>query len=158
MRVWEGGGDWGVLAWPSSYAGFPSARDPQAAVGAQSFASLAVVWCGNFLVLSFASRTLPEWRIRESSFWYAFAFTSVSSIALQLAFNAAYATSVTGSARAAFPSGIDPGAWSCLVVVPPLLVPGIAHFVKSHDRKRHSHAMQLLRLDFETRLGQFSPR
>jgi len=42
-----------------------------------------------------------------------------------------------------------------MFLIPPVAVPLLAWPAKRHDEKRFKHAMQMLRLTFETKLGQF---
>ena len=84
--------------------------------------------------------------------------TAVAGLGVQVAFNAAYAAVAVGDALAAFPASDDVRwVWIALWLFPPLALPALALPAKRHDRKYFKHAMQLLRLSFDTKLGQFSP-
>lgn len=124
-------------------------------IGAQSVAMLAFVWSGCFLAASFASRTDQEYKL-EFEFWVLWTFVSFLAIGFQLAYNCAYAAVTTGYCMNAFPGYFE--VWIVLVLAPPVFVPMVSWPAKKHDWKFYHRATQMLRLEFETRLGQYSPR
>jgi hypothetical protein len=136
--------------------------DPTAVQGAQSFALLAFVWSGCFVSASFASRTDVE-KDLEFKFWAIWLVCAGLAIGLQLAYNCVLSAVVVGSCtKGAFPQFGSTSAavehWLILILCPPVFVPLFAFPVKRHDRKYYVRAMQMMRLEFETKLGQFSPK
>jgi len=125
-------------------------------VAAQSVALLALAWTSCHLSWSFANRTEKPWQL-ESSFYAMWAACALSVLALQFAYNCAYATASAGACSKAF-DGVHEGVWLALFLAPAVLVPALAWPVKAHDQKHYRHTMEMLRLTFETKLGQFSPR
>jgi len=127
---------------------------------AQSLAMLAFVWAGCFVSASFASRTETE-KEYELKFWGIWLIVVTAAVGLQLAYNCVIASVVVGSCMAgAFPafSNTHGEIWLVLILCPPVFVPLFSLPVKRHDRKYYNRAMQMMRLDFETKLGQFSPK
>lgn len=122
-------------------------------VAAQSMALLAFVWCANLVAATFASRTKLRVEIGFAFVWFAFA---IITVCLQLVYNCLFAEFMVGSCAAAFPSSTP--LWLVLVFAPPVIVPLVAFPVKRHDATFDLRAMRMLRLDFETKLGQFSPK
>lgn len=122
-------------------------------VTAQSMALLAFVWCANLVAGTFASRTKStvEW-----SFGLIWAPVALGTVGLQLVYNCLFAQFMVGSCPAAFPPHL--ALWLVLALAPPLFVPLVTLPVKRHDATFDLRAMRMLRLDFETKLGQFSPK
>ncbi|KAH9257301.1 hypothetical protein BASA81_004458 [Batrachochytrium salamandrivorans] len=122
-------------------------------VAAQSMALLAFVWCANLVAGTFASRTkfTVEW-----SFGLIWAPITFGTIGLQLVYNCLFAQFMVGSCPIAFPSNL--ALWLVVTLAPPIFVPLVTLPVKRHDATFDLRAMRMLRLDFETKLGQFSPK
>ncbi len=73
-------------------------------------------------------------------------------------YNCIFAQIWLGQCALAFPTYSSVGIYYVLVLAPPVFVPFFAFPVKKHDQKHYLRSMQMLRLDFETKLGQFSPK
>jgi len=168
----------GMFLWQATQAGFDLTWTTESqggslnVVAVQSVGLVSIVWTSCVLAMSFASRTDPEWSLEWGFYWY-WGMATVSAVLLQLMYNCAYAQAAVGACRDAFAVeevscssccfvidlsapgyGREQAVWLVMMLVPLVVVPLLAWPAKQHDKKHFRHAMQMLRLTFETKLGQ----
>ena len=123
---------------------------------AQTVTLISFVWMSCFVSFTFASR-MHSGKGLELSFFVIWASLTFFAVSLQIVYNCIFTVIVFNQCFIHY-ENLTFVLWLVLFLTPPIFVPLFAFPVKKHDAKYYSRSMQMLRLDFETKLGQFSPK